>query len=145
MDKVNAAGRLGAKVSWRLIELPKFGDLLKGFLTPVEAEKTIPFVIKRVFWVWTGLASSIRGKHAHREVQSIFICVHGSVQCTLDDGHKMAKINLTQPDKGLFVSPLVWHELQYRPDTVVLALASGYHSESEYIRDYDEFRKLVGK
>ena len=116
----------------------------RGQLIALEEFKDIPFDIKRVYYIYDTLTGVIRGKHAHRKLQQILICVSGSCRIKLDDGREVQDILLDDPSLGLFISNDTWREMyDFTPDAVLLVLASEYYDEADYIRDYDTFLKTV--
>ena len=130
-----------------LIDLPKIGDKKRGFLSFAESFKDIPFEIKRIYYVYGMEDSSVvRGEHAHKKLQQIFFCVHGKVTFLLDDGGRIEEIELRKPNKGLYIGPKLWHTMEkFSKDTVILAIASDYYNEEDYIREYDKFIDYVCK
>lgn len=129
----------------RLIELPRLGDERRGYLSFGEAGRTIPFEIRRVYYTYAvGDAAAVRGQHAHRKLEQAFFCLHGKVTFRLDDGAQKAQVELNEPHRGLYIGPRLWHDLvDFDGDTVLLALASDYYDEKDYIRDYDEFLEYI--
>lgn len=111
-----------------------------GSLTFLEAERDIPFQIRRVYYIYGVREGSRRGFHAHKELQQYLVCLCGSCKILLDDGKEKATIELASPSEGLYVAPGVWHEMyDFSEGTVLMALASDYYDEKDYIRDYDIF------
>ncbi len=116
----------------------------RGQLVALEELKNIPFDIKRVYYIYNTIAGVTRGKHAHRKLQQILICVSGSCRIRLDDGYEKKEILLDDPTLGLYISNDTWREMyDFTPDAVLLVLASEYYNTDDYIRDYDEFLKTV--
>lgn len=131
----------------QVIELPKIGDDERGFLTVLESLKDIPFEIKRVYYIYgIGDPSSVRGEHAHKKLEQVFFCIHGKVTFLLDDGERREEIEMAEPNKGLYTGPEVWHNMiKFSNNTVILAIASDYYNEWDYIRNYDEFIDYIHK
>jgi dTDP-4-dehydrorhamnose 3,5-epimerase-like enzyme len=126
----------------RTVELLAFGDG-RGDLVSVEAGKHIPFTIKRVYCLYN-LGDHPRGMHAHRQLQQLAFCVHGSCRFVLDNGTKREEIVLSDPRKGLLIGNLVWREMHdFSDDCVIMVLASEHYNEADYIRDYDTFLVTV--
>lgn len=118
----------------------------RGQLVALEQFKDIPFEIKRVYYVYDTLAGVIRGHHAHKSLQQILICIHGSCKIRLDNGYEKKIVPLEKPYEGLYVSNSMWREMyDFSEDAVLLVLASELYDEADYIRDYDEFLEFVGK
>ncbi len=125
--------------SIHLIDIPKITDP-RGHLAVIE-KSTIPFHIKRVYYLFDVPSDAYRGGHAHKKQETLLVALSGSFEVTLDDGFNKTKIILNKPDKGLFIPTGVWREIDnFSSGTVCLALASTEFDESEYIRDYDEFK-----
>jgi hypothetical protein len=118
---------------------------IRGSLTVGEFERNIPFVAKRYFMVFDVPSMETRGEHAHRECHQFLICVRGSCAVVADDGAHRQEFLLDRPDLGLHLSPMVWGiQYKYSADATLLVFASHYYDSTDYIRDYDEFRQLVG-
>lgn len=125
----------------KLFDLPPIGDG-RGDLFVIEANKNLPFEIKRVYYM-SGMSPGIeRGFHAHKDLQQLAICVSGRCRITLDDGVIRQSVWLDSPAKGLFIGSLIWREMsEFSSDCVLLVFASQYYDEADYIRDYAEFRE----
>lgn len=123
----------------RTIEFPEHGDE-RGTLVAIEANKDIPFEVKRVYYMYDTTEGTRRGYHAHKELKQVLICVHGSCTIMLDDGTERVDVLLDKPNLGLYVDSVVWREMHsFSPDAVLMVLASEYYTEADYIRDYDAF------
>ncbi len=117
----------------------------RGQLVAIEEKKDIPFKIKRIYYMYETVENVTRGFHAHKSLQQVLICVHGSCKIKLDDGKEQEIVVLDKPTEGLYVSNVMWREMfDFSPDAILLVLASELYDESDYIRDYDEFLKYVG-
>lgn len=126
----------------KLIELPSLGDD-RGSLVALEAEKTVPFNIKRVYSIFGTKTGVARGFHAHKALKQVALCVTGSCRMVLDDGHQKAEVILDSPTKGLLIEDLIWREMHdFSNDCVLLVLASELYDENDYIRKYEEFLEL---
>lgn len=111
-----------------------------GSLVAVENNKNIPFEIKRVYYVWGTKKEVIRGKHAHKNLEQVIICVSGSCDFILDNGEEKETIHLDNPSQGLYIKNTIWREFtNFSEDCVVVVLTSQLYDESDYIRDYNEF------
>lgn len=128
-------------IKW--IDFPALGDE-RGSLVALEAEKSVPFVIKRVYYIFGTKAGVSRGFHAHKKLQQVAICITGSCRMILDDGQQQSEVLLNSPNKGLVIGDLVWREMHdFSKDCVLLVLASEHYDESDYIRDYNDFLEAV--
>lgn len=117
----------------------------RGQLIAIEAGKDIPFEVKRVYYMYDTGAGVRRGYHAHKKLQQILICIHGSCKILLDNGREKEIVPLDDPNKGLFIGNNIWREMfDFSSDAVLMVLASEYYDETDYIRDYNDFLKFVG-
>lgn len=116
----------------------------RGQLIALEEFKDIPFEVRRIYYMYDTGEDVVRGRHAHRSLQQILICIHGSCKILLDDGHTREVVDLEKPYEGLYISNHVWREMyDFSSDAVLLVLASDYYDEKDYIRDYDDFLLYV--
>ncbi|EJG03267.1 hypothetical protein FF52_01120 [Flavobacterium sp. F52] len=123
----------------QLIEIPKIQDR-RGNLSVVEGN-TIPFVSKRVYYLYDVPSGSKRGGHAHIEQQELLIALSGSFDVVLKDGKNTKTITLNKPNIGLLIVSGIWRELKnFSSGSVCLVLSSGEFSEEDYIREYKKFR-----
>jgi len=128
-----------------LINFTPRGDI-NGWLVALESQRQVPFEIKRVYYIFGTQPGVRRGKHAHRHLRQMAVCVHGSCRFFMDDGRTKREFLLNRNDQGLLIEPMIWHEMDdFSPDCVLLVLASGFFDESDYIRDYAEFEALIGR
>jgi len=117
---------------------------IRGSLTVGEFERHIPFIPKRYFMVFDVPSKETRGEHAHLRCAQFLICVRGSCRLLVDDGVKRTEILLDSPDKGVFLPAMIWcSQYNYSNDALLLVFASHYYDESDYIRAYSDFLKLV--
>lgn len=118
----------------------------RGQLVALEEGKEIPFKIKRVYYMYDTGEGICRGHHAHKHLEQILICVHGSCKIRLKDGTDETIVELNNPHEGLYVSNNMWREMyDFSSDAVLLVLASELYTEDDYIRDWNEFLEFVGK
>jgi dTDP-4-dehydrorhamnose 3,5-epimerase-like enzyme len=116
----------------------------RGNLISIEQKKNIPFDIKRVYYIFDTKEGVRRGFHAHKNLKQTLIAIKGSCKILLNDGKSKEIISLDSPDKGLLIKEIVWREIyDFSSDCIVLVLASDFYDESDYIRDYNEFIKIV--
>lgn len=116
----------------------------RGQLVALEEFKDIPFEIKRVYYIYDTLADVRRGFHAHKNLEQILICIHGTCKVLLDNGKEKKVVPLEKPYEGLYIANNMWREMfDFSPDAVLLVLASELYDEADYIRNYDEFIKMV--
>src|SRR5690554_1324709 len=128
-------------IQW--IEFLPLGDA-RGSLVALEGEKTIPFVIQRVYYIFGTQQGIARGFHAHRKLKQVAVCLAGKCRMVLDNGKQRQEAWLDSPTKGLLIGDLVWREMHdFSEDCVLLVLASEHYDENDYIRDYDEFLECL--
>lgn len=126
----------------QLISFPIHGDE-RGSLIACEQYHNIPFDIKRVYYIFDTREGEVRGKHAHRDLQQILICVSGGCRVTVQEHGQKKVYHLQKPTVGLYIAGLVWREMSdFSADCVLLVLADQYFQEDDYIRDYQVFRQL---
>jgi len=127
----------------RLLEVPVFRDE-RGLVGVVEGPDALPFPVRRLYFLADVPGGSVRGEHAHRELQQLIIAMSGSVMVHLDDGTDRQDFILDAPSRGLLVPPGCWRELRdFAPGTVVAVLASHEYDEADYIRDHGEFMRWI--
>lgn len=120
------------------LELPKIENAL-GNIAVIEKD-TLPFAVKRVYYLYDIPSSAKRGGHAHLNLQQVLIAISGSFDVVLDDGSRRQTITLNKPYRGLLITTKIWRELEnFSSGAVCLVLASEEFSEDDYIRDYDDF------
>lgn len=128
----------------KIIELPKITDP-RGNLTVAEANKNVPFDIKRTYWVYDVPGGECRGGHAHKQCLEFIVAVSGSFHVTLDNGKEKTTYLLNHPWQGLLVDTGVWRTLDdFSSGAVCMVLASEKFEEEDYIREYDDYLKYIG-
>lgn len=120
-------------------------DDMRGTLSVAEVGQDIPFEVKRFFAVYEVPSKSVRGERAHRTCEQFIVCLRGSVSLVVDDGRQRAEMILDRATVGVHVRKMVWTVLyRHTDDAVTLNFASAHYDPTDYIRDYDEFLRLVG-
>lgn len=128
----------------QLIQIPKITDP-RGNLAVVE-KSTLPFEVKRVYYLYDVPSDAARGGHAHIELQQCLIALSGSFDVVLDDGEQRTVVRLNKPDKGLIIPSGIWRELEnFSSGAVCLALVSEIYKEEDYIREFEDFKKYKAK
>ena len=116
----------------------------RGSLVSLEGNESVPFDIKRVYYIFDTKEGVSRGFHAHRNLKQVAVCVTGSCRFVLDNGKQREEVVLDKPTTGLLIEDLTWREMHdFSPDCVLMVLASEYYDKLDYIRDYDEFLEMV--
>ena len=113
-------------------------------MVAIEALKDLPFEFKRVYYIYDTKDGVLRGFHAHYDLEQILICVSGSCKIHLDNGFETEEVLLDKPNEGLYIANNMWREMyDFTKDAVLLVIASRPYEESDYIRNYDDFIKMV--
>ena len=127
----------------RLEEFKVLGDH-RGQLVALEANKQIPFDVKRVFYIYGTQEGVPRGNHSHYKTKQFLVAVNGSCKVTLDNGKMKETFDLNKPNLGLFQDALIWGSMHdFSSDCVLMVLAEEYYDISDYITDYDKFLEVV--
>lgn len=128
-----------------VIELDKHHSDRKGNLTVVQNGDTLPFDVKRVYYLYDVPGGESRGAHAHKELHQLIVAASGSFSVTLDDGKTKRTFFLNRPYQGLYVKPGLWRDLNdFSSGAVCMVLASEIYDREDYIYNYDSFLKLRG-
>src|SRR5690349_6386901 len=123
---------------WSVIDFPIIPDA-RGSLTFVEAERHIPFELRRVYYLYDVPNGSVRAGHAHKELSSVILALSGSFNIHLDDGVNKETITLNRPAIGVLLKPKVWRSLDnFSSGAVCLVLASHVYDEEDYFRNYSD-------
>jgi surface antigen len=127
----------------KIIELPRVHDP-RGNLTFIEADRHVPFPIRRVYYLYDVPGGATRAGHGHRELQQVIIAMSGSFDVILDDGRERVRHHLNRSYYGLYVTPMMWREIDnFSSGSVCMVLASDYFDESDYYREYADFLNAV--
>jgi len=127
----------------KIIELPRIEDH-RGNLTYIESERHIPFEIKRTYYLYDVPGGASRAAHGHKILHQLMVAMSGSFDVTLDDGNNVKKFHLNRSYFGLYIPPMMWRNLDnFSSGAVCMVIASDYYDEEEYIRNYDDFKKLT--
>ncbi len=128
----------------RLLDFKDLGDE-RGKLVVIEGEKDIPFEIKRVFYIYGSDKNVIRGQHANRESEFVLVNVAGKSKVRVTDGIGEQIVELCKPMQAIFIPKMIWKDMyDFSSDSVLLVLANTHYDGKEYIRDYDEYLKIIG-
>ncbi len=130
-------------IKW--IKFPPLGDD-RGSLVALEGNRTVPFEIRRAYYIFGTKEGVSRGFHAHKSLKQVAICVTGKCRMVLDNGFHRESFWLDSPVLGVLIEDMTWREMhEFSEDCVLLVLANKYYDELDYIRDYNEFMKQVLK
>ena len=127
----------------KLEEFKVLGDH-RGQLVALEANRQIPFDVKRVFYIYGTQEGVPRGNHSHYKTKQFLVAVNGSCKVTLDNGKEKETFDLNKPNLGLFQDALIWGTMHdFSSDCVLMVLADEYYDASDYITDYDKFLEVI--
>lgn len=114
----------------------------QGNISVVEGGRTVPFSVRRVYYLYDVPGGESRGGHAHKTLSQLMVAVNGSFRVTLDDGNVKRTFILDRPYQALYIKPGIWRQLDnFSSGAVCMVMASDLYDEDDYIRDYDEFLK----
>ncbi|WP_082792260.1 sugar 3,4-ketoisomerase [Algoriphagus sanaruensis] len=115
----------------------------EGMLHYWDDKDLFPNGIQRCFWITQVSLGEFRGQHAHREEVQVLVCLSGQLKITVEgiDGSSN-EFTLDHPGKGLLVPPLNWVKVSFGGGGVLLGLSDRSFDESDYIRLWDDFKKL---
>tara|TARA_B100001059_G_scaffold41029_1_gene32996 strand:- start:5644 stop:6045 length:402 start_codon:yes stop_codon:yes gene_type:complete len=126
----------------QLIELPKTKDI-RGNLSFFENDNQIPFKIKRTYWIYDVPGGEYRGSHAFKDSTELIIALSGSFDIVLNDGKEEKRFHLNRSYSGLYVPNMLWRSLDnFSTNSVALIVSSHAYDETDYVRDFDEFKKI---
>ena len=126
-----------------IIDFKKLGASDIGYISVNEGINYVPFKAERVFWTYYTPEEVVRGRHAHYKTEQVLIAVAGRIVVNIELPNGENQIyTLDRPNIGLYVPPNCWHTMQYSHSSVQLVFASTAYNEEDYIRNYDEFKKL---
>jgi dTDP-4-dehydrorhamnose 3,5-epimerase-like enzyme len=129
----------------KIIDLPKNLDR-RGNLSVIEEIKNIPFKIKRTYWIYDVPGGEVRGGHAYKRNQEFIVALSGSFDVILDNGEELKTYSLNRSYYGLYVPKGVWRQmLNFSTNSLALILASIKFDVSDYIYDYEQFKKAVNE
>lgn len=125
-----------------VLDIPKITDP-RGNLAVIEKD-TLPYEVKRVYYLYDVPSDAYRGGHSHKECLEFLVALSGSFEVVLDDGTSKKRVTLNKPNKGLLIPTGVWRELEnFSSGAVCLVLASEEYEEADYIREYEVFKTSV--
>lgn len=126
-------------------ELKAFFDE-RGTLVSLVDEKSMPFEVKRIYYIIGTKKDGSRGKLAHRSLEQVLVCPSGSCKIHLDNGKEKNVVELSKPNQALFINKGIWREMtDFSSDCVLMSINNEFYSENEIIRDYNEFLEFCKK
>lgn len=136
---------MGIHEKCKIINFTDLGDE-RGKLVVIEGAQSIPFDIKRVFYIYGSESTVVRGQHANRKSEFVLVNVSGTSKVRITDGDEEMIVDLNKPMMGVYIPRMVWKDMYaFSSDSVLLVLASTHYDRKEYIRDYDEYLKEMKK
>lgn len=126
-----------------ILQFADLGDE-RGKLVVIEGEQSIPFEIKRVFYIYESDSTVVRGQHANRESEFVLINVAGQSKVRITDGTEEFVVELNKPMMGVYIPKMIWKDMyDFSKDSVLLVLASTHYDGKEYIRNYEDYLKIM--
>lgn len=131
---------------YSLIQLNSYVDP-RGGLIAFEQGKNCPFDVKRCFYIYdTKGSDTIRGAHANKKSKFLLVVVSGSCRVKIDTGTEQDEVLLNDPNVALYLDKMIWKEMfEFSYNAVLMVLSNELYDENEYIRDYEEFKKIMSK
>lgn len=134
---------MGLKEKCPILHFADLGDE-RGKLVVIEGGKAIPFDIRRVFYIYGSDSTVVRGQHANRESEFVLINVAGNSKVRITDGKEEYIVELNKPMMGVYIPKMIWKDMyDFSADSVLLVLASTHYDGKEYIRNYDDYLKIM--
>lgn len=134
---------MSLKEKCKIIQFDDLGDE-RGKLIVVEGNITVPFDIKRVFYIYGSDSTVVRGQHANRESEFVLINVSGQSKVKITNGTEELIVKLNKPKMGVYIPKMIWKDMyDFSSDSVLLVLASTHYDNNEYIRDYNKYLEEV--
>ena len=134
---------MGLKEKCPILQFADLGDE-RGKLVVIEGGQAIHFEIKRVFYIYESDSTVVRGQHANRESEFVLINVAGKSKVRITDGKEEYIVELNKPMMGVYLPKMIWKDMyDFSPDSVLLVLASTHYDGKEYIRNYDDYLKIM--
>ncbi len=129
----------------QILQFSDLGDE-RGKLVVIEGGQSIPFDIKRVFYIYDSDSTVVRGQHANKESEFVLINVAGKSKVRITDGKDEYVVELNKPMMGVYLPKMIWKDMyDFSSDSVLLVLASTHYDGKEYIRNYDEYLEIMGE
>lgn len=126
----------------KIINFSESGDE-RGKLVAIEGNKTIPFDVKRIFYIYGTDQKVIRGQHANKDSEFVLICLSGNCKVRLTDGLNEKTVVLDTPKVGLYIPKMVWKDMyDFSSGSVLLVVTNTYYNKEEYIRDFNEYLSI---
>lgn len=128
----------------KMLEFKLIGDE-RGSLVICEGEQDIPFIAKRIFYIFGSDSTVIRGSHANKNTEFVLINVAGHSKVKVKDGRGNETVYcLNRPHTGIYIPTMVWKEMyDFSENSVLLCLASEHYDPKEYIRNYDDYVREI--
>ena len=134
---------MGLKEKCPILQFADLGDE-RGKLVVIEGGQAIPFEIQRVFYIYESDSTVVRGQHANRESEFVLINVAGKSKVRITDGKEEYIVELNKPMMVVYLQKMIWKDMyDFSPDSVLLVLASTHYDGKEYIRNYDDYLKIM--
>lgn len=125
------------------LDLPRLLDI-RGNLSFIEEETHVPFEIRRVYWIYDVPGGEHRGGHAFKQTDELIVALSGSFDLNLHDGITEYRFPLNRSYYGVIVPKMVWRMIDnFSTNSLALIIASTDYSETDYIRDFEEYKQIL--
>ncbi len=132
-----------SKELYKLLTFKDLGDE-RGKLVVVEGGRDIPFEIARAFYIYGSDSTVVRGQHANRNSEFVLVNVAGKSKVMITDGNQKEIVSLDKPMEAVYIPKMIWKEMyDFSPDSVLLVLSNTHYDGTEYIRDFNEYLKIM--
>lgn len=129
-----------------IIELPKIKNRSGNITVADHINRSLPFEVKRIFYLYDIPGGESRGAHAHKECHQFLVAASGSFEVLLDDGKSKRQYQLNRAGIGLHIPPGIWaSEVNFSSGSVCLVLASHTYNEEDYLRSYEDYINYIKK
>ena len=128
----------------KIINFPKIEDKA-GNLSFFENNAQLPFEIRRTYWIYDVPGGEFRGGHAFKQQQEVIVALSGSFEVVLHNGKEEQRFLLNRSYYGLYVPNMIWRSLEnFSTNSLALIVSDMAFQESDYMRDFDDFKKAKG-
>ena len=105
--------------------------------------ENFPFDVERTFVAYMQVGRQ-RGGHANHGCDQVFSIISGEVVLRVETADGNEEYHMRQNGRGVYVPAMAWRTLMAKTRfACVLVHASMVYDESDYIRDYDEFKDAI--
>ncbi|WP_187263211.1 sugar 3,4-ketoisomerase [Pontibacter beigongshangensis] len=126
-----------------ILKFDQFGDASEGFIASTQYAERLPFAVRRVFWTYDTPIDVVRGHHANKTTEEVLVALTGSVTVVAETKAGKNTFTLSSPATGLYIPAMCWTQIIFSPDAIALCMTSTDYDPDDYLRDYEEFKRLT--